>query len=244
MKNIFILILCLITSTITLAQSEGETKFGLIGGANVIFTEGNDWEDIIENFEDNEDYYANYDFTHNPKIGFHLGMSLDYFLKDNLALTSGLIYSQKGFAWKVENNGSTYYYGGIYNYTIEQTTNMALNYMDLPLGVKFITDNGLHITGGVLFSFLMSDNIDVNTETSGDDQYVSTYADDYEDFEDAFGHDPEDSTTGLFVGIGLDLNEKMSLGLKAQKTSSFGRIGSMGDENNNLTLQLSTGLTF
>ena len=238
MKHLFILLLCLTTSLITSAQYEGEAKFGLIGGVNLVFTEGDDWEDYIDDIEDNVEYYNSGDFDLKTKIGMHLGMSLDYFLKDNLAINSGLIYSQKGFTIKTEMESYDYdYYNPSYT-NIETTLDMTFNYIDMPIALKYISDDGFQIYGGFLFSFLMSDNADMDVDGTGYD-----YDSDYDDFEDLYGRDAEDSTTGMFVGVGFDLSEKMNLSLKVQKTGSFGKTG-YGDENNNLTVQLSTGIAF
>ena len=101
-----------------------------------------------------------------------------------------------------------------------------------------------------MLSFLASESLTYDFDIDTDDpsydsssDYEDEYEDEYEDFEDAFGDDPEESTTGLFLGLGFTINEKFNINLKVQKTSNFGEINNDND-NQNLTVQLSTGINF
>ena len=116
-----------------------------------------------------------------------------------------------------------------------------LNYIDIPIGVKYATYEGFELSGGFILSFLASDN--VNTDYDNDQSNSSDPFDDIDDYEDMWGEDPEDFLTGFQLGVGYTFNEKFNISFKLQKTGEFGEIGDK-DENKNLTLQLSTGLYF
>jgi len=262
MKNLLLLLLSLLICFSISAQRQGEFIFGAVGGLNVAFPVGDDMEDFVEDLDDYIDDFDDYNGQEasggiKPKIGMHLGLNFDYFIQDNLSLTSGLIYSQKGFTLKREQefessyyNNYPYYNNMIYDVKIKDNRSVNLNYIDVPLGIKFITDEGFQIFGGVMLSFLASESVTYNFDIDTDDPdyesssyYQDNYEDDYGDYEDAFGDDPEESTTGIFLGVGFTINEKFNINLKVQKTSNFGEIDDEND-NQNLTVQLSTGINF
>ena len=271
MKRIFI-ILCALTLTLSLSAQYGrggDVKFGIVGGLNVAYPVGDDMEDFIDDFDDQIDYIDDQSGTDakggiKPRIGMHLGFSVDFPIADNLYIASGAIYSQKGFVVKQEikqdgysggfvytgpGNGYPYYSGYGYGYftgsSYSGTTKMKistnLNYIDIPIGVKYATYEGFELSGGFILSFLASDN--VNTDYDNDQSNSSDPFDDIDDYEDMWGEDPEDFLTGFQLGVGYTFNEKFNISFKLQKTGEFGEIDDE-DENKNLTLQLSTGLYF
>ena len=244
MKKIFT-ILCagLLTLAVSAQTGQGDSRFGIVAGLNVAYPVGNDMEDFKDDFDDMIDDYEDngYDAEGgiNPRYGIHTGAMFDYFLVDNLALSSGFIYSMKGFTIKLKIEGEEYYdpyYGYYGNNELEQNLSVQLNYIDIPIGVKYATDEGLEISGGFLLSFLASDNVDYDCDGDCDD-------DGPDDYEDAFGDDPEGILLGLQFGVGYTFNEKFNISFKLQKTGNFGEIENK-DDNQNLTLQLSTGLYF
>jgi hypothetical protein len=249
MKKLFT-ILCAVMLTISLsAQRQGDTKFGLVAGMNVAYPVGNDMEDFIDYWEDYIEDYNDPDQISdasggvNPRIGMHLGAAFDYFLANNLALSSGLIYSQKGFVMRQKftdiNTGVT---GESTKYDFKFAT--QLDYIDIPFGVKYATDEGFEISGGLIISILASDKFNA-TATEDGENYDEYFDDDYEweDYEDVWNQDPEKTLTGLQAAVGYTFNEKFTISFKVQKTSNFGAINS-NDDNQNLTLQLSTGISF
>jgi len=268
------------------AQIEGEMKFGIFTGVNYAMPFGDDMkdakDDIEDAFDDIED--AGYDAEGGiyGRLGFHVGFGMDYFVIDNLAITSSLSYSQKGFLMKQEvdltsqlNQVSYYdYYGNI---TAEYITldslkktqvKVQLDYLDLPIGIKFQTDEGVTVFGGILFSFLVNQNVKFEYEIeeeyteptyatdlqgwNGGLEYVDGYkvsknsdsdsdSDDYDDIID--DDDPNPTLTGLQVGIGYTVGN-FNIAFKLNRNSNFGDVDGYGDDNHNVTLQLSTGLTF
>ena len=268
MKKLFT-ILCAVILTFSLAAQD--VKFGIVGGLNIAYPVGDDMEDFIEEVEDEIDYAD--DLTGvdaeggvKPRIGMHLGFSVDFPIADYLYISSGAIYSQKGFVVKQEieqdgssgyfyytgNNWDTYYPGYGYGYftgsnsasktKIKVSTN--LNYIDIPIGIKYATDEGFELSGGFILSFLASDNVNADYDNDNNSSYYSYDPfDDIDDYEDMWGEDPEDFLTGFQLGVGYTFNEKFNISFKLQKTGEFGEINDE-DENKNLTLQLSTGLYF
>ena len=137
------------------AQSEGDMKFGIFTGANYAMPFGDDMEDSKEDLEDYIDDLEDQGFDAEGsvygRLGLHVGFGMDYFIKDNLAITSSLSYSQKGANNKTEVEGKQTQEVMIYEYAqgpwayesvtldyySESKVNVQLDYLDLPIGIKF-----------------------------------------------------------------------------------------------------------
>lgn len=239
----------LLTFFLSAQTREGDSKFGIVAGVNAAYLVGDDAEDWIEDFEDDIDDLDDQNGLDaeggiKPRIGVHFGFSYDYFIADNIALSSGLVYSMKGFTLNqkldgtVTSGGYPYYYSN--NYDRELDAAIQLNYIDLPIVVKYATDEGFELSAGLLISLLASDKVDFDYDDANSSY---DYYDDFDDYEDAFGEDPEGTVMGLQFGIGYTFNEKFNISLKLQQGGEFGEI-SDEDENKNRTLQLSTALYF
>ena len=93
---------------------------------------------------------------------------MDYYIKDNLAISSNLSYSDKGFSIRSETETEQVQFLEFFSngppsvtpltyesITVSQSAkaevDVYLDYLDLPIGVKFQTDNGVTIFGGVFF---------------------------------------------------------------------------------------------
>ena len=113
------------------------------------------------------------------------------------------------------------------------------------MNIKYATDEGFELSGGLMLSILASDNIKGNYDYDGPYGYYygNDPYDDIDDYEDMFNEDPEGTIIGFNIGVGYAFNEKFNISFKLQKTGEFGEIADE-DENKNLTLQLSTGLYF
>ena len=252
MKKINILLFSLLLCFTALAQYQGETQFSLIGGLNFAFPVGDDMDDLKDAFDDYEDNDYNgqdYDAAVLPRIGVNFGFGLDYFISDQLSINSGLRFSQKGFKTCIEVERDAYQsgYGNYYytypGYEVSQKLSVNLNYIDLPIGLKFNNDGNFDLFGGLMYSFLVSEELSWNIDDSRDNDAEDEYDDEYEEYEDFFGEDPESTTIGFYIGCGVNLNEQMALQFNIQKTSNFGDTP-FGDDNQNLTLQLTTAYKF
>ena len=260
MKNTLIILLSLLSCLSISAQDQGDVVFGIAGGLNIAFPVGDDLQDFIEDVDDSIDYLDGYNGREakggvKERIGLNLGIKFDYFIQDNLSLTSGLIYSQKGFTMSLEREFQTssynYYNPIFYDVKTEDNRSFNLNYIDVPLGIKYMTYEGFQIFGGVMLSFLASESVayDFDIDSDDPDAYSSSYYENYyedyigEDFDDVFGDDPEEAIAGLFLGVGFAINEQFNINLQVQQSSNFGEINN-DDDNKNLTVQLSTGINF
>ena len=282
MKKIFTILCVTLFILNASAQSEGEMKFGIFTGANYAMPFGDDMEDFKDDLEDNMDDLEDMGYDAEGgvygRLGFHVGFGMDYFIKDNLAITSSLSYSQKGAKINQEVEGEQtqqvmiYDYAGgpwdYYSVTLDNYSkskaNVQLDYLDLPIGIKFQTDDGLTVFGGILFSFLVNETVKFETEEEYQyieysyeyDQFGSSYqvgytvlkdsdsdsdSDDYDDTID--DDDPNSTLTGFQVGVGYTVGN-FNIAFKLNRNSNFGDIDGYGDDNHNVTLQLSTGVTF
>jgi len=255
MKKIFT-ILCAVLLTLSLSAQYGGgggVKFGIVGGLNIAYPVGDDMEDYIDDIDDQIDYMDDQngidaDGGVKPRIGMHLGFSVDFPIADNLYIGSGFIFSQKGFVVQQEIEGTQSYYNyPYYGYAdVEQKICLAtqLNYFDIPIGIKYVTDEGFELSGGFMLSILASDGMNVDVDYDGpNSSYYEDYYDDIDDYEDAWDDDPKGTLTGFHIGVGYTFNEKFNVSFKLQKTGNFGEINDDND-NQNLTLQLSTGVYF
>ncbi len=249
MKRILSIILITLLSFSVSAQiGEGDKRFSFVGGLNISYLNGDDGEDVVDDFEDMIDDYddqagVSAEGGIKPRIGMHLGFGYDYFIADNIAINSGLIYSMKGFRIKQDISGTTtsgsypfYYTNSIDS---ESDIKINLNYIDIPIGVKYVTDEGFELSVGVVISMLASDKVDYDVDDSNSYYYNSQ--DEPEDYEDMFGEDPEGRVMGYHLGVGYHFNEKFSVSFKLQQGGEFGEIAG-DDENKNMTLQFSTGI--
>ena len=256
MKKIKILLFSLLLCFSASAQSSlRPIQFSLIGGLNFAFPVGDDMDDLKDAFDDYEDNDYNgqdYDAAVLPRIGVNFGFGLDYFLSDQLSINSGLRFSQKGFktcieverdAYQIYQGYPNYGYTTVPGYEASQKLSVNLNYIDLPIGLKFNNNDNFDLFGGLMYSFLVSEKLSWNIDDSQDSDAEDEYDDEYEEYEDFFGEDPETTTIGFYIGFGINLNEQMALQLNIQKTSNFGDTP-FGDDNQNLTLQLTTAYKF
>lgn len=260
-----ITILCAIMLTFSLsAQRQGDTKIGMIAGANYAIPVGNDMEDAKENLEDYIDYIddqygGDADGGIKARFGFHLGMAFDYYLADNFALATGLSYSQKGFRIVQESSlkQNEYWYNswtGQSGFTDTEDKSeikivTRLDYLDLPVTIKYQTDEGFNVFGGLLIAFLVGEEVeaDIDSKNESADNYGGVYSYSYDDsdtddYEDTWGEDPEGTLMGFMFGIGYDTGS-FNIAFKLNKTGNFGELNNE-DDNQNLTLQLSTGIYF
>tara|TARA_S200000501_G_scaffold318073_1_gene311701 strand:- start:1379 stop:2137 length:759 start_codon:yes stop_codon:yes gene_type:complete len=248
----------LLTLTLTLfiinpifSQDGGDFRVGLCTGLNYALPVGDDIEDWKDELEDDVDYYDDYEgmdleASLNPRIGLNFGVTMDYFIADNFALSSGVSYSQKGFVTKSKVEAD-YYYGG--DVEIERKGQFNLDYLDIPVALRFASDDGFEIFGGLMLGMLISDNVNVSAEFDGDnnsyynEDYWDDYGDEIEDWEDAFDEDPESMVNGFIFGLGYTIDEQFNISLSGQQTGNFGETA-YGDDNQNLTIQLRVGFYF
>jgi opacity protein-like surface antigen len=100
---------------------------------------------------------------HNSKIGFHIGGFAEYEINDKFTLQPELLFSTQGntYGYKDYYGGGSYYDGADYN--------LKLNYINLPIILKYKIIEKLSIDFGPQISYLMSAKTKINvTEDSRD----------------------------------------------------------------------------
>ncbi|MBA4058615.1 MAG: hypothetical protein C0490_28120, partial [Marivirga sp.] len=104
--------------------------------------------------------------TFPPKPGFQMGAIWQVPVGDKLTIEPGLMYSNRGLGYKMEESGvyEPGVPGGSYSYSYEQKK--RLHYMEVPLFVSGSVANGLDLYGGPQVGFLLAAKV-VN-ETNGE----------------------------------------------------------------------------
>lgn len=256
MKKILIFLFAfLITFSVSAQFDFDDIQWGVVGGLNYAVPVGEDIEDYKDDFDDMIDSYDNQGDAEGGiygKLGFHLGVTAEYDLKNNLSIVSGLQYSQKGFRVKQEYKYTIYdnWYGVSLDNEGEGKARFILDYLDLPITVKYNLDNGFSVFGGILFSFLIAEKVKSEYEESsqsiGNYGNIITYSDsdsETDDFDDIFDEgDPEGTLSGYQIGIGYEF-DTFNVSLKLNKNSNAFETP-YGDDNQNITYQLSVGRYF
>ena len=110
---------------------------------------------------------------HNSKIGFHIGGFAEYEINDKFTLQPELLFSTQGntYGYKDYYGGGSYYDGADYN--------LKLNYLNLPVIVKYKIIEKLSIDFGPQIGYLMSakTKIDVTEDSRDPSQNYSVEID-------------------------------------------------------------------
>jgi long-subunit fatty acid transport protein len=110
---------------------------------------------------------------HNSKIGFHIGAFAEFEIADKFSLQPELLYSTQGntYGYKTYYGGGTYYEGAEYD--------LKLNYLNLPVILKYKILEKLSIDFGPQIGFLVSakTKIDVTEDSRDASQNYSVVID-------------------------------------------------------------------
>lgn len=255
MKQVSLLSMILMLASGVFSQNTVDLnafQWRVFGGVNYAIPMGEGVDDLKDDIEDDiEEYEEEYedDDLYDMDIakggvygrtGFHLGLSVDYALSDLLGVYSSLSYSQKGWT---ESTHYEWTYEEDY-YLSRNKMKVNLNYLDLPIGMRYKISENVHVFGGLLVSFLLSDDDNVEYEFESEYDGISYDGDYEEDFEDFFGEDPEKRLSGIQLGIDYIKGNK-SISLKMNNNSSFGEVNysDNNDDWSNLTFQVSAGIS-
>ncbi|AUC81517.1 porin family protein [Lacinutrix sp. Bg11-31] len=185
-KNKIILIVIGLLFSIKLS-AQNEFKIGVNAGLN--------YPNII--------YNGNYK-NNNFSIGYLFGVSLDYYLKENLSLKANVNYERK--TRKLE---LTYYNNSNAEEIGKEDFKETYDYINLPVLLKYEFGNSkFFVNGGPFLSFLLKNKID----------------NDYPNDNSDFITDLKNIDFGLSLGIGtnISLNEKNDLTIELR--DDFGII--------------------
>ena len=231
------------------AQIKGEFFYRPVIGFNFAIPVGDGIDIVKKEIEENIEIYNNNDVvSFNGSVlarkGFNAGIEWDYYFIDNIAFSSSLCYSQKGYVLKELTSIKI----GLKS-KIDEKSSIKLNYLDLPLLLKYHFYNNIQIAGGMLVSILLTDKVliesDEEYETYDDNWNVITMTnhEDYiYDYDRVYHNDPNAILTGFQFRISYIL-DRLSFSLRFNKNSSFGDIKEKSN-NKNITLQFSTGYNF
>ena len=155
------------------------------------------------------------------RTGFHIGGLVEFLLSDKISLQPEILYSQQGLQTK-GNDG----FGG------EFESKLKLDYILLPVLVKYYITEGFSVEGGPQIGF-----------TAKSEQEFSD-----EDGTETF--DLKDSVSGTDISIGAGLGYRLTNGVFFQARYMFGVSDVaddgdvFGDSLTNSVLSLSAGYSF
>jgi hypothetical protein len=223
---------------------------GPILGINYVTATGDGMGAIKQQIKDDIEYYETLGVSSSggvyARTGLNAGFFFNYYFIDNIAFSTNLSYSQKGYVVKKSFKLTTGY-----DYKIEEEMKVNLNYIDFPLLLKYHFKNGIELSGGLLLSFLESDKVITETtkifETkdslSGNIVTITEHNKERDDYDDVIdNNDPNALLTGFQFGISYAI-KKFNFALKLNKNNSFGKIENIGD-NQNITMQFQIGYIF
>ncbi len=200
----------------------------------------------------NGDYPTGID-EHNSKIGFHIGGFAEYEINDKFTLQPELLFSSQGntYGYKDYYGGGSYYDGADYN--------LKLNYLNLPVIVKYKIIEKLSIDFGPQIGYLMSakTKIDVTEDSRDPSQNYSVEIDMLNDGTYNLGGTTILSKASanrldfsLNLGASYDITEKIllqgryNLGLSTVDKNSTNGTSTNSWNMKNSVFQLSVGYRF
>ena len=215
-----------------------EIKFGAKVGLNLSNLRG--------------DYPAGID-EHNSKIGFHIGGFAEYSINEKFSLQPELLFSTQGntYGYKDYYGGGSYYDGADYD--------LKLNYLNLPILLKYKVIEKLSIEFGPQIGYLMSakTKIDVTEDSRDPSQNYSVEIDMLNDGVYNFGGTTIQSKASanrldfsLNLGASYDITEKIflqgryNLGLSTVDKNSTNGSSTNSWNMKNSVFQLSAGYRF
>jgi opacity protein-like surface antigen len=190
---------------------------------------------------------------HNSKIGFHIGGFAQYEINDKFTLQPELLFSTQGNTYgnKTYYGGGTYYDGAEYN--------LKLNYLNLPIILKYKIIEKLSIEIGPQIGYLMSakTKVDVTEDSRDPSQNYSVEIDMLNDGVYNFGGTTVQSKASanrldfsLNLGASYDITEKIfiegryNLGLSNVDKNSTNGTATNSWNMKNSVFQLSAGYRF
>ncbi len=225
----------MLCSVFTFSQ---EIKFGAKVGLNLSNLRG--------------DYPTGID-EHNSKSGFHIGGFAEYEINDKFTLQPELLFSTQGntYDYKDYYGGGSYYDGADYN--------LKLNYLNLPVILKYKIIEKLSIDFGPQIGYLMSakTKIDVTEDSRDPSQNYSVEIDMLNDGIYNFGGTTVQGKASanrldfsLNLGASYDITEKIFLqgrynfGLSTVDKNSTNGTSTNSWNMKNSVFQLSAGYRF
>jgi hypothetical protein len=249
MKNFLLILLCL--PLIGLGQ---DIKYTIYSGVNYSnpFGEGIEYiKEYYELLEENSPLQGSPNTAVvNGRIGLNIGLNIDYNIIENLSLSSGLSYSEKGMNmksemfnldWLTDNTGQI-----VGEFIIKGNTsvNTKMNYINVPILIKYNTTKGFYIGGGLNISFLINESVNLisssvvidDTSNTGDISDIENYMlqnniDIDSDWDSYFGYkDPEGMVIGTQLVLGYNIN-RYDLSFRINSSGNFAKTDRYYENN-------------
>ncbi len=208
MKKLLLFAVLACLSVVATAQEEG-IRFGAKAGVNLAGVSG----DNTDNLE--------------GKAGIHIGALVEVPISDKFAFQPELLYSAQGY--KLDTSIDI---AGIVTKT---ETTMQINYINIPLMLKYYVAQGFSLQAGPQVGFLTSAEAEAKVSIAGISQSADT------DVKDAF--------KGLDFGLNFGLGYQLAMGIFLDARYNLG-LSDINDvdgsdiENKNAVIQLSVGYKF
>ena len=200
MKKLFVFATIALMAVGVQAQ---EVAFGAKAGVNFASLSGDDAEGL------------------DGRTGFHLGVIADIAITNRFSIQPEVLYSTRGA--KQDN----FLFEDEFGDDMTGKVEIKLDYIDVPVMLKYYVVQGLSLQAGLQFSFNTSSEMEFSDDT---DSITIGMEDETESFD-----------IGGAVGLGYDL--PMGLFLQGRYTTGFTEIFTDSDIKNNV-LQLSIGYKF
>lgn len=157
MKKIFT-ILTVFTLSTTMAFAQ--TQWAATAGLNMANVSGSDLTDAFEMVATSNGMEVN---VPEMRLGIRLGISTSKELSDDMTLSSGLIYSVKGYS------GIMGFPGAMIDF------DQSFNYLELPVNLAFSVADQFSLMGGFYSAFLIGTTLTVDgkEESSDIDDYTT-----------------------------------------------------------------------
>jgi len=243
--------LVFLSSEFANAQKKGDFFIGPLIGINLITSSGDGIDSVNQEFDNLGEIYNSMDgITFSGGISNRqlpiLGFFIDYYFLNNIAFYSSFSYSQKGFTI---NEKSSITIG--YDYEANSSIKVNLNYVTLPLLIKYHSKNGIQIFGGISLNYCESDRVisqinetyEVLDTISGNIVSVNTSSNNRDDYADFFNNSHATRLiTGYQLGISYRLH-RFNFSLRLENNDSFGKIYNTKN-NYNQAVQFCTEIIF
>lgn len=251
LRRPLLLLIISIFPSIFFAQNKGQFIIGPVLGINYATVFGDGIDSLNQRYASEQDQYTSIpgissDGAIYSRIGLNAGFSLEYYFIDNIAFSTGLLYSQKGF---IEHNSLEINTG--LDFKQDERKKINLNYFDLPLLVAYQLKHGIKLSGGLILSFLVSDKVlielteiyQINDSLSGNIITITEHTSDQKDYDDVVdNNDPNALLTGIQIGASYTI-KRLNFSINLNRNNRFGHVAGK-NKNNHLVFQFCTRLYF
>jgi opacity protein-like surface antigen len=142
---------------IIMSSAKAQVSYGVQAGVNIA-----NWKGEALNSLNNVVDLTNGFIDTKSKTGFHVGGYVNIPVTDKISFEPGVQYSQKGYAMKGDLKIDALKFLGV-----NAGAKVEAHYIDVPLVLKAEVAKGLSIYAGPQISYLVKNNLHVNTSVLG-----------------------------------------------------------------------------